>query len=253
MRARRSVRTRRLALLSAVLLALASTFAVNLVNTPTAQADACFTWNRTLNRGDTGNDVKQLQIRIAGWVSFDESLAIDGDFGPATEAAVKRFKNGYNVGDDTGNAGTSVFNKIYDLQDADCSPKHFDFSEFNDSCGENDFTGGNVPADTAKENIRRVMWQLEALRHKLGDRPIAIGSGFRSVSCNNSVGGAPGSLHTYGKAADLGTGSGPTLCEMWRGARSAGFEEILGPGYPDHNDHTHVGNDSGDFWSAPNC
>ncbi|MGH3714800.1 MAG: D-Ala-D-Ala carboxypeptidase family metallohydrolase [Micromonosporaceae bacterium] len=240
--------------LMAAALAAAFTLTVGVLAASPAAADACYTWNRTLNRGDSGGDVKQLQIRLAGWVSFDENLAIDGDFGPATEAAVKRFKNGYNIGDQTsGVAGQAVFDKLYALQDADCTPIHFAHSEFNDSCGENDYTGGAVSADQVRENMKRVMWQLEAMRHKLGDRPIAIGSGFRSIACNNSVGGATGSLHTYGKAADLGTGSGPTLCEMWRAARYAGFEEILGPGYPNHNDHTHVGNDSSDFWRAPNC
>lgn len=241
-------------LLVSVLLAAASVITVSIVTMSPAAADGCFTWNRTLNRGDSGNDVKQLQIRVAGWVSFDESLAIDGAFGERTAAAVKRFKNGYNVGDQSnGVAGSAVFNKLYDLQDGDCTPAHFGYGEFNDSCGENDFTGGNVSADTAKRNILRVMWQLEAMRHKLGNRPIVISSAFRSISCNNAVGGAPGSNHTYGRAADLSTASGPTLCEMWRAARYAGFEEILGPGYPGHNDHTHVANDSGDFWRAPNC
>ncbi|NUS28038.1 MAG: peptidase M15, partial [Streptomyces sp.] len=28
---------------------------------------------------------------------------------------------------------------------------------------------------------------------------------------------------------------------------------ILGPGYPDHNDHTHVALDPSPYWSAPTC
>ncbi|HET8641148.1 MAG TPA: M15 family metallopeptidase [Pseudonocardiaceae bacterium] len=217
-----------------------------------ARADACYTWNRTLLRGMSGADVKQLQIRVAGWMSSGENLALDGDFGPATEAAVRRFQNGYGLSAD-GVAGSQTFSKIYALQDADCTPIHFDHSEFNYSCGERDYTGGAVDAATAKENTRRVMWQLEALRHKLGDRPIAIGSGFRSYACNSSVGGASDSRHLYGTAADLGTGSGPTLCQMASAARNAGFDGIFGPGYPGHNDHTHVDNRSGQVWSAPNC
>lgn len=239
--------------LALALMAVTGTLGVTGITAAPAAADACFTWNRNLNEGDSGNDVKQLQIRIAGWMSFGETLDIDGIYGPRTSAAVKRFKNGYNIDSTSGSAGSSVFNKLYDLQDADCTPKHFAYSEFNYSCGENDFSGGAVSADTAKENTRRVMWQLEAMRHKLGDRQLVISSGFRSLSCNNSVGGASGSLHTYGRAADLSTASGPTLCEMWRAARYAGFGEILGPGYPGHNDHTHVGNQASQFWSAPNC
>ncbi|MGH3736949.1 MAG: D-Ala-D-Ala carboxypeptidase family metallohydrolase [Micromonosporaceae bacterium] len=241
-------------ILTAVALAAATTLSVVAFAASPASADACYTWSRTLKRGMSGGDVKVLQIRVAGWVSYGENLAIDGQFGPATEAAVKRFKNGYNVGTQTnGIAGSAVFSKLYDLQDADCTPIHFAHSEFNYSCGERDYTGGNVSASTAKSNMIRVMWQLEALRKKLGSRPIAINSGFRSLACNRSVGSSDSSLHTYGKAADLGTGSGPTLCEMWRASRYAGFEEILGPGYPNHGDHTHVGNKSSRFWSASRC
>lgn len=213
----------------------------------------CFTWTRTLSRGSTGNDVKQLQIRIAGWVSQGETLAIDGIFGPATAAAVKRFKAGYGLADTWETAGASTFNLIYSLQDDDCTPRHFAYSEFDGSCGETGFGGGAVAASTVRANLLQVMWQLEALRHKLGDRPIVISSGFRSTSCNSRVGGAQGSLHTYGQAADLSTRSGPSLCEMWRMARTCGFKEILGPGYPGHDDHVHVGNKSTQFWRAPKC
>lgn len=249
------MRTNRLVrFLLAASLTVVSGITVNVFLPAPASADACFTWSRTLRQGDSGNDVKQLQIRVAGWVSYGENLAIDGAFGARTADAVKRFKNGYNVGDQTsGVAGQAVFDKLYQLQDADCTPIHFDHSEFNDSCGENDYTGGAVDAATVRENMKRLMWQLEAMRHKLGDRPLVISSGFRSYSCNSRVGGSSTSLHLYGKAADLSTASGPTLCQMWRAARYAGFEEILGPGYPGHNDHTHVGNKSDQFWRAPNC
>ncbi|MEU4566848.1 D-Ala-D-Ala carboxypeptidase family metallohydrolase [Micromonospora sp. NPDC023956] len=213
----------------------------------------CFTWTRTLNRGATGNDVKQLQIRIAGWVGYGETLAIDGDFGPATGAAVKRFKAGYRMSETSETAGSPVFNLIYSLQNDDCTPQHFRYPEFDGGCGQSGFSGGAASTATVRDNLLRVMWQLEALRHKLGDRPIVISSGFRSISCNTRVGGVSGSLHTYGTAADLGTSSRPSLCEMWRMARYCGFKEILGPGYPDHDDHVHVGNKSTQFWRAADC
>ncbi|MGH3646939.1 MAG: D-Ala-D-Ala carboxypeptidase family metallohydrolase [Micromonosporaceae bacterium] len=237
-------------ILLAAALTAASTLALGIFAASPAAADACYTWNRTLSRGMSGGDVKQLQIRLAGWVGYGENLAIDGVFGARTEDAVIRFKNGYNLGSTTGVAGSGVFNKLYALQDADCTPIHFSHSEFNYSCGERDYTGGNVSAATAKSNMIRVMWQLEAMRKKLGGQAIVITSGFRSVACNSRVGGSSGSLHTYGKAADLGTGSGPTLCQMHTAAKRAGFEEILGPGYQGHSDHTHVGNKSSRFWAG---
>ncbi|MGH2603446.1 MAG: D-Ala-D-Ala carboxypeptidase family metallohydrolase [Dehalococcoidia bacterium] len=244
------MRINRFVLLSTVVLALFSAFTLNVVTAAPARGDACYTWNRTLKRGMSGGDVEQLQIRLAGWVSYGENLALDGDFGPATEAAVKRFKKGYNFSDTTGVAGSGVFKKLYDLQDADCTPQHFDHSEFNYSCGERDYTGGKVSAATAKRNMMRLMWQLEAMRKKLGGRAIVISSGFRSISCNSSVGGSSTSLHMYGKAADFSRSSGPSLCEMHGAAKRAGFEEILGPGYSGHSDHTHVGNKSSRFWAG---
>ncbi len=239
-------------LLVAALVGLSSALTVAAATAAPAYADDCYTWNRTLSQGMSGSDVTQLQIRVAGWVSSGETLALDGAYGPATANAVKRFQAGYGLGAD-GVAGPATFNKIYSLQDSDCTPVHFAYSEFDDNCGANNFNGGKVSAATAKENIRRIMWQLEALRHKLGDKGIVISSSFRSVSCNSSVGGSSTSLHMYGQAADLSPSSGSTLCTMWHAAQSAGFKEILGPGYPDHDDHTHVGNKSSKFWSAPNC
>jgi len=246
------MRSRKLNLLVALFLALATSFTVNLITATPASADACYTWSRTLKRGMSGGDVTQLQIRVAGWVSYGENLALDGDFGPATEAAVKRFQSNYGLASD-GIAGSNTYSKIYSLQDDDCTPIHFSHAEMNYSCGERDYTGGAVDAATAKENAKRVMWQLEAERKKLGSQAMVISSGFRSYSCNSSVGGSSTSRHLYGSAADMSTASGPTLCQMAQAGRYAGFEEVLGPGYTGHNDHTHLANKSSRFWSAPNC
>lgn len=246
------MRRRLLYLLSALVVAIAGTVTVNVVAPDEAAADGCYTWNRTLRQGMSGGDVTQLQIRIAGWVASGENLALDGVFGPATARAVERFKKAYGLNSD-GVAGPAVFNKIYALQDNDCTPIHFSYGEMNDNCGANNFNGGKVSATAAKRNTLRMMWQLEAMRHKLGDRPMVVSISFRSVSCNASVGGASNSRHMYGQATDFSTRSGPTLCQMYHAAKTSGFEEILGPGYPGHNDHTHVANDSVRTWSAPNC
>jgi zinc D-Ala-D-Ala carboxypeptidase len=214
----------------------------------TAQADSCYTWNRTLSEGMSGSDVTQLQIRVAGHVTSGEILAVDGNFGPRTKAAVAKFQSAYGLSSD-GVAGTNTFNKIYSLQDADCTPVHFTYAELN-KCNST-WGGGAVSAATAKENAKRTMWKLEAMRHALGDVPINVSSGFRSVSCNNAVGGASNSQHLYGTAADL-VGS-PSLCRLAQQARTHGFGGILGPGYPGHSDHTHVDGRSSRYWSASSC
>ncbi|MER6676752.1 D-Ala-D-Ala carboxypeptidase family metallohydrolase [Streptomyces sp. NPDC000983] len=214
----------------------------------TAHADECYTWSRTLSQGSSGGDVTQLQIRVAGWVTSGERLSYDGEYGARTAAAVKKFQSAYGLTAD-GVAGSQTFSKLYALQDADCTPAHFSYAELN-RCNS-DWSGGAVSAATAKANALKTMWKLEAMRHALGDVPISVSSGFRSYACNSAVGGSSTSRHLYGDAADL-TGS-PSLCRLAQQSRTHGFSEILGPGYPGHNDHTHVAFDPSPYWSAPTC
>ncbi|MBD3933741.1 peptidoglycan-binding protein [Streptomyces chumphonensis] len=241
---RRLVRT-----VLALVMFAAATITGTVATAGTAHADACYTWNRTLRQGDSGSDVRQLQIRVAGYPGYGNVLAIDGAYGPATAAAVKRFQSAYGLSAD-GVAGSQTFSKIYALQEADCSPAHFDFAELN-RCNSS-WSGGAVSASTARENAKRTMWKLEAMRHALGDQPIRVTSGFRSYACNSAVGGSSNSRHLYGDAADLGSGS-HSLCTLARQARYHGFRGILGPGYPGHNDHTHLSHRSSRFWSASSC
>jgi zinc D-Ala-D-Ala carboxypeptidase len=212
-------------------------------------SDGCYTWSRNLAQGASGEDVRQLQIRVSGYPGYGAVLALDGQFGPATKAAVTRFQQAYGLSAD-GVAGPQTFGTIYALQDDDCTPVNFAYPELN-HCNS-DWSGGMVSASQARANALVTMWKLQALRHALGDRPIGVNSGFRSVACNNAAGGASNSRHMYGDAADLAAGS-QGFCTIAQQARNHGFSEILGPGYPDHNDHVHVANRSGQFWSAPNC
>lgn len=228
-------------------LTLATAFAVVVTAAP-AQADGCYTWGRTLSQGASGEDVRQLQIRVSGYPGYGAVLALDGAFGPATRSAVIRFQQAYGLAAD-GIAGSATFNKIYALQDDDCTPINFSYAELN-RCNS-DWSGGAVSAATAKFNARVNMWKLQAMRHALGDAPISISSGFRSYACNSAVGGSSTSRHLYGDAVDL-TGS-HSLCRLAQQARNHGWREILGPGYPGHSDHTHVAHKSSQFWSASSC
>ncbi len=249
-------RRRLLRALAALILAVTATAGVNLAVAGPAAADGCYTWNRTLRQGMSGADVTQLQIRVAGWVSQGEVLAVDGEYGARTAEAVERFQRGYGLGAD-GVAGPQTFTKIYELQDDDCTPIHFSYAEATQSatCGSQaSLQGGSVPASTVRENLKRAMWKAEALRRKLGDRPLPVTSGFRSQACNQQVGSSRTGPHTYGYALDLVPSSGLTMCGIARAARSAGYNGIFGPGYQDHDDHVHVDSRTDQqLWRAPDC
>jgi len=249
------LKNRRVRLLAAALVMALTSLGVGIVIAGPAAADGCFTWGRTLREGMSGSDVTQLQIRLAGWpANSGEQLSVDGNFGPRTAAALRRFQSAYGLGVD-GVAGSQTFNKIYELQDNDCTPIHFSFAELTQSgtCGSQASLRGGNPNDpnVIRSRLIQVMWQLEAMRHALGDRPLSVTSGFRSASCNSRVGGASNSQHIFGRAADL-TGV-HSLCTLARQARLHGFGGIFGPGYPGHDDHTHVDIRGGRSWSAPSC
>jgi zinc D-Ala-D-Ala carboxypeptidase len=245
------LRTRLARLLGALPICVAGMVVPVVVAAP-AYADGCYTWASTLRQGASGDAVKRLQIRVAGWMTSGTVLAIDGQYGAGTAAAVTRFQAGYGLAAD-GVAGPATFNLIYALQDDDCSPVHFSFSESNNCGHPGDFSGSSVASPaTAKENFLRAMWKAEAMRHKLGDNAMTVTSGFRSDACNTSSGGSPTSRHRYGDAIDFG-GSTATICSIDKIARTSGFTEILGPGYPDHNDHAHTASGTSQHWSFPSC
>ncbi|MFU8870346.1 D-Ala-D-Ala carboxypeptidase family metallohydrolase [Micromonospora sp. SL4-19] len=241
-------------------LALPGAAIATVVAAPPAHADGCYTWNRTLSQGRSGEDVRQLQIRVAGWAAYRDIVKIDGRYGPETAAAVRRFQSAYGLRAD-GIAGPQTFAKIYDLQDSDCTPKHFSYAELDNGCGKGGWSGGPLSPTATRQNALRTMWKLEALRRSLGDKPLYVNSGFRALACNRQIGGASESQHLYGDAADV-TSRTSSLCQVARSARSHGFSGIFGPGYPGHSNHVHVDSrrennadaaSNTTVWSASNC
>ncbi|MBW8796417.1 MAG: peptidoglycan-binding protein [Streptomyces sp.] len=189
----------------------------------TAQA---YSWSRTLTQGATGADVTELQIRIAGWAADSAGhsrVSIDGDFGSGTAAAVRRFQTAYGLTADA-SVGPNTQAKLNSLEQSDGSTLHFNWSEFvNQSDGT--FNGGKLSASQVKENVRRCMYKLEALRKKLGDKPITVNSGFRSIAHNAEIGGASDSMHLYGTAADLDV-PGVATKTVYQKAETCGFSGL---------------------------
>ena len=175
---------------------------------------AAYRFSGRLGPGARGRDVKALQVRIAGWYPRDDRtlFRIDGVFGDATAAALRRFKRHYGI-PVSNSAGARVFRRLRRLEDGNGSTSHFYYSEFtqnrNPSCSRKanrfagTFRGGPVRARVVKRNVTRLMWRLEALRAKGGNHPIGINSGFRSIAYNRCISGARKSQHLYGTAADL--------------------------------------------------
>ncbi|MEU8260500.1 D-Ala-D-Ala carboxypeptidase family metallohydrolase [Micromonospora sp. NPDC048999] len=219
-------------------LALPGAAIATVVAPPAAHADGCYTWTRTLSQGRSGEDVRQLQIRVAGWPAYRGIVHVNGKYSRETAAAVRRFQSAYGLRAD-GIAGPSTFKKIYALQHNNCTPKHFRYKQLDNGCGKGGWSGGPLSPAATRANALRIMWKLEALVHDLGDKSLTVTSGFRSYGCNRKVGGASDSQHLYGNAADL-TSRTSSLCRLARAARRHGFSGIFGPGYPGHSNHVHV-------------
>lgn len=210
-------------------------------------AQACESWSSTLRPGSTGSGVKELQIRVAGWVPSGQVMGADGIYGDQTKAAVARFQKAYGLADD-GIAGSQTFAKLRSLTKSDCTPLNFTYAEASNNCGKG-FTG----SASVKENLRRSLWQAQALRRQLGDKPLPVSSGFRDSACNSASGGASSSQHLTGKALDFTPPSGVSMCALARQARSAGYGGIFGPGYPGHSNHVHGDWRTTKAWSASQC
>lgn len=192
--------------------------------------------DRTLGLGDRGADVTEVQIRIAGWAADGPQrtfVAVDGIFGPATEAALKRFQRAYGL-TASGQVDAPTQQALDALADPDGSTAHFDFAEFHSKDGAG-FGGGKVGSSTVQENVRRLMYKLEAVRKKAGDAPITINSGFRSIAHNSNVGGASNSQHMYGIAADIVI-SGTSVGQAIGHAQTSGFSGIIRYGTFTHVD-----------------
>ena len=85
--------------------------------------------------------------------------------------------------------------------------QHFTLGELTRTSAKT--TDGNIPSHVHIENLCRLCSWLEMLRDEWnrrygeGDDPIIINSGYRSEAVNKAVGGAKGSNHLTGCAADI--------------------------------------------------
>lgn len=212
--------TRRSALLALSLVAVSGATAF----APGASASRA---RRRLQLGARGADVAEVQVRVAGWAADSASktyVAVDGVFGDGTKAAVTRFQKAYGLSQ-SGEVDGPTQDALDALAKSDGSTTHFEFSEFHSKDGAG-FGGGNVGESEVTENVRRLMYKLEAIRKKAGDAAVTINSGFRSIAHNENVGGASNSQHTYGIAADIVV-SGQSVSQTIGHAQTSGLSGII--------------------------
>jgi peptidoglycan hydrolase-like protein with peptidoglycan-binding domain len=195
-----------------------------------------YEFKRPLAPGDTGADVRALNVRIAGWYPNNQQgrFYVNAKYGKRTAKAVSEFEAFHGLPAD-GVAGPEVFELLDTLEDQDGSTLHFDFSEFvqrtNSACSAKanayagTFAGGMAAPQQVRRNVKRLMWRLEAVRAKGGDGPIGINSGFRSLAYNQCIGGAAASQHLYGTAADNRVAgiTNRTSRDLARGSQFAGI------------------------------
>jgi zinc D-Ala-D-Ala carboxypeptidase len=179
-----------------------------------------------LRAGMSGPAVRELQIRIAGWASDQPAqtyLTINGTFDPATEAAVRRFQQAYGLPPD-GIVGAPTRDRLTALESPDRSTTHFEWEQFTSPDGSG-FTGGAEDPVTTQENVRRLMYKLEALHHKTDGREIAIINGFHSTAHHNKQRGPATGIHRYGGTADI-TIPGLTTYTVYHIAQTCGFSGL---------------------------
>jgi hypothetical protein len=88
----------------------------------------------------------------------------------------------------------------------------------------------NAPDATIAAELRRLAVKLERVRERLG-APILVSSGYRSPALNAAVpGSAPGSAHTFGRAADFtcpGFGTPLDICKVLRAEGGIPFDQLI--------------------------
>ncbi len=148
---------------------------------------------------------KQCLLEYLGYYAPENSNKVnnvDGLWGPASEAATRKFQGDYGL-DPDGIFGPLTEAKIKEVVASGEKPKvdwgkvkYFGRAEFRCNCGGK-YCGG-FPAEPDPVLVK----VADRVREHFGAAAI-ISSGVRCQTHNANVGGVPGSRHLYGKAMDF--------------------------------------------------
>jgi hypothetical protein len=177
---------------------------------------------KTIRKGSVGSEVKQLTgilIKI-GYLNIPKYESWLSIFGPRTEAAVRDYQSKNTVTVDNnvekldidGIVGPKTWKSLLSSQIATVEPQtpHFKLYEMN--VFDNRYADLWTPAPSSVYPVIQDLFEdvLEPLRHKLnekyangGEVKLIIRSGWRNAAYNARIGGAGGSQHLIGKAADV--------------------------------------------------
>jgi zinc D-Ala-D-Ala carboxypeptidase len=110
---------------------------------------------------------------------------------------------------------------------------HFTLEEMTDSQTAARKGIPNVPREGSQErkNLLHTAETMEQVRTLLGDHPVLISSGYRSLPVNKAVGGSKNSAHTHGLACDFscpGYGTPLQICKhLHSHMKKLGIDQLI--------------------------
>ena len=162
---------------------------------------------QTLRKGSVGADVKILTGLLIkyGYLDIPPYESWLSIFGSRTDAAVRHFQTAQKIQVD-GIVGPETWGRLMYSSSPLTKPAsaHFTLAEFerNVHSPKYDDIFKPIPPEYYPD-VQLLMNHLEVIRHKMGDKPIIVHSGYRCPAYNRAVGSSDGSQHVYAAAADV--------------------------------------------------
>lgn len=184
--------------------------------TKTPMPDPKFETIEKKGSANTAENVKKIQtgLKAVGFLSG----SIDGQYGPGTELAVKKFQESNGL-PPTGTVDSITWNAVTTLR----APRFEDVNWSDMSCRVSKyFTVGDflrhdphrIPkTDSIKRAAYKALQELDLIREAWGG-PLEITSGYRPPDVNKAVGGVKYSQHLNGHGMDIKPADGRGVLEF---------------------------------------